>query len=98
MSIRKRAPLRITIEAFQNYRRKEIGIEGLSQGVGQAMSLLENDIPKPVRDAIEWADSEIETIRFTVGTKKQREEVGRLWRELEEVFSRHAPDDGSDDV
>ncbi len=89
MSLRERAPIRIALEIFHAYRRKQVDIEKLSRGIGQACSLLENDIPAPIRDALKHADSEIESIRFTVNSVDQPSEVGRLWREFEEVLSRH---------
>jgi cysteine sulfinate desulfinase/cysteine desulfurase-like protein len=89
MTLRERAPIRTAIDCFQKYRRKQIDLEGLSQGIGQACSLLENDIPQPIREALARADSEIESIRFTINTADQPQEVGKLWRELEEVLARN---------
>jgi hypothetical protein len=89
MTLRERAPIRIAIDSFQKFRRKQIDIEGLSHGIGQSCSLLENDIPKPIREALKRADSEIESIRFTINQADQPTEVAKLWRELEEVLARN---------
>lgn len=89
MTLRKRAPIRITIETFQKYLRKEIDLEALEHGLSSAASLLENDIPKPVRDAIKWANNQTDDIRLLTPKNQTADKVREIWRELEEVFSRH---------
>jgi len=98
MILRKRAPVRIAIESFQGYLRKEIDIERLEQGISKAASLLENDIPKEIRDVIERANNRMDTIRFATPEHKEVDEVGKIWRELQEVIARHdSPSDENGD-
>lgn len=89
MTLRDRAPIRIAIDSFRNYLRKEIDVERLEHGLSRATSLLENDIPNPIRDAIERANNEMDVIRFATPENQVREAVEKLWREFEEVLSRH---------
>ncbi|OGS00691.1 MAG: hypothetical protein A2V88_07380 [Elusimicrobia bacterium RBG_16_66_12] len=87
--LRKRVPVKLVIESFQQYRMKLIDIVGLAQNLSTAMSLLEGDIPKPVRDSIVWAEAQIDSIRFGINERKEPAEVAKVWRELEEVITRH---------
>lgn len=89
MILRKRIPVKLAIEGFQKYRKKQIDIAGLAQNLSQAMSLLEGDIPKPIRETIVWAEAQIDSIRFGVNEQNETAEVGRVWRELEEVITRN---------
>lgn len=89
MTLRNRAPVRIAIETFQKYMRKEIGLEALERGLSSASSLLENDIPEPIRDAIKWANNQTDDLRFLTPKDQLTETVQGIWRELEEVLSRH---------
>lgn len=89
MNLRKRAPIKITIETFQKYLRKEIDLDAYERGLSSAASLLENDIPKPVRDVIEWANNQTDDIRFLTPKNLAADKVKEIWRELEEVLSRH---------
>lgn len=89
MTLRNRAPIKIAIESFQSYLNQAIDVERLELGISKAASLLENDIPKPIRDAIERTNNDMDAIRFATPEDQEREAVGRLWREFEEVLSRH---------
>jgi hypothetical protein len=89
MSLHKRAPIRIAIESFQGYLQNRHNAEQLEHGLSKAASLLENDIPKPLRDIIERANNSMDTIRFATPEKEERAAVEKLWREFEEVVSRH---------
>lgn len=89
MNLRDRAPIRLAVEGFDKYRTKQHDIAGLAQALSQAMSLLEGDIPAPIREAIVQAEAHIDTIRFAVNEKRETEEVNKIWRDLEELLSRH---------
>lgn len=97
MILRKRIPIKLAIEGFQKYRKKQLDIVGLSQNLSKAMSLLEGDIPKPVRETIVWAEAQIDSIRFGVNERQEGAEVRKVWRELEEVIARNGSDDGEDE-
>lgn len=89
MTLGNRIPIKLAVESFLKYRSKQHDIVGLAQGLSQAMSLLEGDIPKPVREAIVTAEAQIDSIRFGVNESREIAEVNKVWRELEEVFSRN---------
>ena len=89
MTLRNRIPIKLVVEGFSKYRSKQHDIVGLAQALSQAMSLLEGDIPGPVREAIVQAEAEVDTIRFAVNEKREAIEVNKVWRELVKIFSRH---------
>lgn len=89
MDMRERPSIRFALESFQKYQRNEIDIAALENGLGNAASLLENDIPKPVRDAIEWAYNQVEHIGLVCPEDQEREKIASIWREVEEVISRN---------
>jgi len=89
MILRERPPIRLTLEAFAKYKGREADIAYLAAQLAAAMSLLEGDIPKPIREAIRWAEANVDSIRFGTHEQKEYDEVQRVWREVEEVIARH---------
>jgi hypothetical protein len=88
---RDRLPVKLVIDGFQRYRERKLDISGLAQNLSKAISLLEGDIPKPLRDAIERAEAQVDSIRFGVNESREAAEVGKVWRELEEIINRSVP-------
>lgn len=91
MHLRKRPSIKFVLESFPRYLRREIDINGLVGELGKADSLLENDIPKPVQEAVRRAYYDVERMSFTCPEDKERDEVGKIWREVDEVIARHIP-------
>lgn len=81
--------VKITYSSFADYRRKTLDISELQRNLSTARSLLDGSLPKQVRESIEWAENEIEGAQFTTGKSDQPAEVDRVWREVEEVLTRH---------
>jgi hypothetical protein len=76
--LRERPLIKLTVEGFRKYRDRQADIAYLAANLSMAMSLLEGDIPKPIRDAIIWAEGKVDTIRFGFGEERQYDEVQSL--------------------
>jgi cysteine sulfinate desulfinase/cysteine desulfurase-like protein len=77
----------LALDGFAKYKNGSLDIAGLGSSLSSACALLENSLPKPVQEALEWADGELESIRFTVDAKNHAREVERIRAKVEGALS-----------
>jgi hypothetical protein len=81
----------LVLESISRYQNSEYSLKDLQYDLSAIMSAMENDIPKKIRDAVRSAESQIDSIRFTVNESDQRAHVERVLNELESVMKNLHP-------
>jgi len=62
--VREHRLIAVLLAAISEYRAGTIGVEALRQHFSAAMSALEGDVPRAVRDAVRSAEADLESSKF----------------------------------
>ena len=87
-TLKENPAVALALQAFIKFKGGSLDLAGLGSTLSSAVALLENSIPQAVQKAIERADNEIESIRFTVDTKDHASAVERVRAELEAAVAK----------
>jgi hypothetical protein len=81
--------LQSVFSAASAYQRGELDIVDVEERISAAMSALEGDVPADVREVMYVLDAEVDSIRFTVSDREQKEGVEEAFHNLHAVVSRY---------
>ena len=76
------------LESIRQFRAGELDIAGVCSNIAAEAGAIEGDVPKPVREAIERAEGELDSIYWTTGDAA---EADRVLGEVEDVIARYYP-------
>ena len=75
-------------KTINQYRAKQVDVEGLQENIASAMTALEGDVPQELRDTIYDAEAAIELIRFTVDSTEQATALDRVFKGIDQALSK----------
>jgi hypothetical protein len=76
------------LESIRLFRAGELDIVGAGSSIAAEAGAIEGDVPKPVREAIERAVNNLDSIYWTTGDAAAAD---RVLSEVEEVIARYYP-------
>jgi hypothetical protein len=85
MALREHPVLSRVAKAAAEYRAGSCTPEELQRVLSGAMSAVESDVPKSVRDELFRAEARVDSARFTVDVDDQPSVIGGIMDDLESV-------------
>jgi hypothetical protein len=88
-SLRHHPLISVLFRSIGEFRKGALDLAGLQQNFSAVMGAIEGDVPKAVREAIYQLESDLDSIRFTVGDAEQALEVEKAIIELENLIDNY---------
>jgi hypothetical protein len=89
MKLKDKTHVRAVLDSISRYREGQLSLEALQDIFSTTMALMEGDIPKEIRNAVQKAESWVDSIRFTVNEVDQSSKVEDVLSGFEQLISEY---------